>query len=1056
MKVVDELLSIWEERQEQGTPISPEELCAKHPELLDEVRWNIRALQAVDSHFGSTRADQSPLTIQSEPALAPIPLDAVKITTEYRIERLHASGGLGSVFVATDSTLNRQVAIKIPKWNQLSPELLGRFEREARVTGRMDHPGIVPVHALQRENPKHPCYVMRFVEGPTLYATIRALHQGAGAARSRDFYHSLGFRQLLQNLIAVSNIVAYAHGQGIIHRDIKPGNVIIGPFGETILLDWGLAKIIGEKDELMSNGVESGDCADVTATRTGQVLGTPAFAAPEQLLGNTKAIDQRSDVFSLGATLHFLLTGTLLVQQHETAKYLHRISSERLSLIKLSSRIPKPLAAICRTATHISSDLRYRGALEFADDIQRYLAHEPIHVMRDSMATRGFRWMRKHRATTAAGAISLLLLLAFSVLGLSLLSNFNRQLESTNNELATSNSALELSNREAQESRTAAELNFAAAADAVDQFLVAITDNDRLRQTDFSALRKDLLESSKPFLEKLRDQRPGEVSVEKSRVKAISKLASIDQETGRIEEAISGYLLCKTTLQSLIADHPDVAEFRSLLADCHSSLGWISNSQGNTEQTMEHYHTALELRRKLATEFPDDPKHRARVVKSQIALGILLRGQRDFVGAQKHFDESISTSEKLVADFPEIPDYQSSLATGLEHLGLLLARTGKLPSSLEKRRSALAIREKLVQRYPDSVSYRAYLALNQLNVGLALAESTNPAPAQEHYQVALEILEQLVREFPANPIYHEHLAKVHTNLGNLVAGLGDHPRAIEHHEKAIQINLQLSDRYPDNFDHVVSLGGSYSNFGYFLRNSDQETALEWFDKAVSILNKAKSMNPEDYTVRTFLRNTLDARATTYNMLARYTEAAEDWKQAAEYDESRVKPILLNQAEQARERAVLSEKFEQILMELAEVDSPLERIQFAQFCYARKLYARAATEFALGLDQQPQLLDEHAYNAACSAALALAGKGTDAVDLDTSQRGKLSQSALNWLQSDFTRISKGTSSGKTVFQHWLTDPDLEMLRQTERLTELPAQDQESWRALWVDVKKSIEE
>ena len=1056
MKVVDELLSIWEERQEQGTPISPEELCAKHPELLDEVRWNIRALQAVDSHFGSTRADQSPLTIKSEPALAPIPFDAVKITTEYRIERLHARGGLGSVFLATDSTLNRQVAIKIPKWNQLSPELLGRFEREARVTGRMDHPGIVPVHALQRENPKHPCYVMRFVEGPTLYATIRALHQDAGASRSRDFYHTLGFRQLLQNLIAVSNIVAYAHGQGIIHRDIKPGNVIVGPFGETILLDWGLAKIIGEKDELMANGVEPGDWADVTATRTGQVLGTPAFAAPEQLLGHTKAVDQRSDVFSLGATLHFLLTGTLLVQQHETAKYLHRISSERLSLIKLSSRIPKPLAAICRTATHISPDLRYPGALEFADDIQRYLAQEPIQVLRDSMATRGFRWMRKHRATTAATAIALLLLLGFSVLALSLLSNFNRQLESTNNELATSNLALERSNREAQESRTAAELNFAAAADAVDQFLVAITDNDRLRQTDFSALRKDLLESSKPFLEKLRDQKPGEVSVEKSRVKALSKLASIDLETGRIKEATSGYLLCKTTLQSLVANHPDEAEFRSLLADCHSSLGWISNSQGNTEQTMENYNTALELRRKLATEFPDDPKCRARVVKSQIGLGILLRGQRDFVGAQEHFDESISTSEQLVADFPEVPDYQSSLASSLEHLGLLLARTGKLSSSLEKRRAALAIREKLVQRYPDNVSYRAYLALNQLNVGLALAESNNPVQAQEHYQVALEILEQLVREFPANPVYHEYLAKIHNNLGNLVAGLGDHPRAIEHHEKSIQINLQLSDRYPDNFEYVVSLGGSYSNLGYFLRNSDQEAALEWFDKAVSILNKAKSMNPEDYTVRTFLRNTLDARATTYNMLARYSEAAEDWKQAAEYDESRGKPILLNQAEQAQERAVLSEKFEQILMELAEVDGTLERIQFAQFCHARKLYARAATEFALGLDQQPRLLDEHAYNAACSAALALAGKGTDAVDLDTSQRGKLSQSALNWLRSDFTRISKGTSSGKTVFQHWLTDPDLEILRQTARLTELPAQDQESWGALWVDVKKSIEE
>ncbi len=167
------------------------------------------------------------------------------------------------MYLAKDPDLHRTVAIKFPRTDRLSHEQWLRFEREAQITGQLNHPGIVPVHALKGDDSQHPCYVMRFVDGPTLQHKIDELYgtSAADKAASVDFYASLEIRQLLQNFVALCNIVAYAHEHGIIHRDIKPSNVILGPFGETLLMDWGLAKALVERDSVSEDGAAS-DSAD--------------------------------------------------------------------------------------------------------------------------------------------------------------------------------------------------------------------------------------------------------------------------------------------------------------------------------------------------------------------------------------------------------------------------------------------------------------------------------------------------------------------------------------------------------------------------------------------------------------------------------------------------------------------------------------------------------------------------------------------------------------------------------------------------------------------------
>jgi tRNA A-37 threonylcarbamoyl transferase component Bud32 len=229
----------------------------------------------------------------------------------YQVLRPHARGGLGEVFVARDQELHREVALKeIDAQHAEDPHSRGRFVREAEITGGLEHPGVVPVYGLGRHADGRPFYAMRFIRGETLKDAIARLHSSARRAPARG---DLEFRQLLGRFVAVCNAVAYAHSRGVIHRDLKPSNVMLGPYGETLVVDWGLAKAVGrnaaEEDGPVEPALVPVLAEDSSATRTGAALGTPAYMSPEQAAGQLDQLGPAGDVYSLGATLYALLTG---------------------------------------------------------------------------------------------------------------------------------------------------------------------------------------------------------------------------------------------------------------------------------------------------------------------------------------------------------------------------------------------------------------------------------------------------------------------------------------------------------------------------------------------------------------------------------------------------------------------------------------------------------------------------------------------------------------------------------------------------------------------------
>jgi tRNA A-37 threonylcarbamoyl transferase component Bud32 len=247
----------------------------------------------------------------------------------FRVLRPHARGGLGAVFVALDNELHREVALKqILEHHADDPASRARFLTEAEITGGLEHPGIVPVYGLGTYGDGRPYYAMRFVEGDSLKEAIAAYH----AARPRPDPAGVEFRKLLGRFVDVCEAIAYAHSKGVLHRDLKPHNVMLGRYGETLLIDWGLAKATGRRAP--SGPADSGEATLVPSSGgshepTLGVIGTPAFMSPEQASGRADALGPATDVYGLGATLYALLTGVPPVDGGSSEEVLGRTSPRR-------------------------------------------------------------------------------------------------------------------------------------------------------------------------------------------------------------------------------------------------------------------------------------------------------------------------------------------------------------------------------------------------------------------------------------------------------------------------------------------------------------------------------------------------------------------------------------------------------------------------------------------------------------------------------------------------------------------------------------------------------
>jgi WD40 repeat protein/tRNA A-37 threonylcarbamoyl transferase component Bud32 len=330
----------------------------------------------------------------------------------FRVLRSHAKGGLGEVSVAFDEELHREVALKeIQAHHADADESRARFIREAEITGKLEHPGVVPVYSLGQYTDGRPFYAMRFIQGESLQEAIEQYHRPEKASRDPS-ERAVAFRRLIGRFVEVCNAMAYAHSRRILHRDLKPDNIMLGPFGETLVVDWGLAKPLDLNETPAQDGGEASPAAanDSAATQAGVALGTPQFMSPEQAAGQHDQLGPASDVYSLGATLYCLLTGRPPYEGNDVWAILERLRQGESPPPprSVNRNVPRALDAICRKAMTRAVEARYSSARALADDLEHWLADEPVSAYRAPWHERLARWARRHR-TWVTGAAALLL-----------------------------------------------------------------------------------------------------------------------------------------------------------------------------------------------------------------------------------------------------------------------------------------------------------------------------------------------------------------------------------------------------------------------------------------------------------------------------------------------------------------------------------------------------------------------------------------------------------------------------------------------------------------------
>ncbi len=731
--------------------------------------------------------------------------------SRFQILRKHAKGGLGEVFVAFDLELHREVALKeIQERYADHDESRDRFVLEAEVTGGLEHPGIVPVYGLGRYRDGRPYYAMRFIRGDSLKDAIDQFH--AQDLEKRDpGRREIELRRLLARFIDVCDAIAFAHSRGVIHRDIKPANVMLGDFGETLVVDWGLAKALDQvdaKEEGSTFGpLKSRLTSGGSETLAGSTVGTPSYMSPEQARGEVENTGTASDIYSLGATLYHILTGQAPVKGKNVLDLLDKVKRGDFPPPRsVDRRVHRALEAICLKAMALDPSDRYPSARGPARDVERFLADEPVSVYREPIVARLARWAKRRKTlvtTTAA-------LLVVTVIALSIGTVLIRR----------------------EQART--EANFRLAKAAVDEMLSKFAEKDLAEIPQMERERRAMLAKALDFyLTFLRD-RSADRSLRRDVGLARLRLGDIDEMLGDYRGAESAYREALTAFEKSRVDRSiDLDAARTLL-----NLGVVLKKENRFDEAERDLSAARAIFKKHLEKRPKDSDVVRSINDCVYQLGTLLakRPGRTPEG-EAVYREAIAARRAIVEAERGGSDDLRKLARFLSNWGILIIKSDP-PRAESIFREAIALQDKLETDQGSLAGFQFERARTRVNLGSALDVQKRFEEAIPLYEQAVKGYRSLASSFPAVPDYQSELAGATSNWAMALRRLNRDAEAREALSKAIDIGEKLVDRFPDRPDFRFFLGSTISNLGVLLAEIGRK------DEAVEIFRRGtKTLDP---------------------------------------------------------------------------------------------------------------------------------------------------------------------------------------------------------------------
>jgi serine/threonine protein kinase/tetratricopeptide (TPR) repeat protein len=749
----------------------------------------------------------------------------------FRILRPHARGGLGEVFLAHDQELQRDVALKeIQTRHADEASSRARFLLEAQITGGLEHPGVVPVYGLGQYADGRPYYAMRFIRGESLKEAIDRFHAADVLGRAAG-ERSLALRELLSRFIAVCNAVAYAHSRGIIHRDLKPGNVMLGPYGETLVVDWGLAKAIGRAGDetcLPEATLRPTPAVAVTPTLFGQALGTPGFMSPEQAAGRLEDMGQKSDVYSLGATLYCLLTGKAPFEG-PLGEVLERVRRGQFRPPRqVKPTVLASLEAICLKAMALRPEDRYASAPALADDLQHWLADEPVSCYREPWPARLARWGRRHRPAVAG--IASLVLTGMVALGLGLFAVVREQRHTEEQRQAAVKAR--------QQAETQSQLALRTLKDVV-------FDIQSLPERVPAAhgMRRKMLQTAIAGLKEVAASASTAEQKDHSLIQAHCDLGDIFLEIGDTapgdwtNEAAGHYQQAVEIAQALLDAHPQSTAAQRDLALAYIRRGDARQKQGKTREAQDDYQKSMALRQRLA-DAGATPEAQRDLALAYNKMGDVSRLLGDSPGARDYFQKQLDLIRPLAAAQPNDREMQRDLSVAYERLGEVNLDLDQPAAARDAFQKDLDIAQKLADGDPDNVQAQLDLAISSQRLGDMSLRQGDSRAAGDLYQKSLDIRKKQVDADPQNPLLGQDLTISYERMGTLSLQRGETAASRAWYQKSLDLRQKLVDADRSNAQLQRDLFVSHHKVGKAaLRQGDMEAARKAFAHALEITQK---------------------------------------------------------------------------------------------------------------------------------------------------------------------------------------------------------------------------
>ena len=802
--LLSELL-LLEFHYRQNGPASPEiqdyyDRFPEHQELIN---------QAWEKSFGPVDS------LEPDDPNAPLPQ---AIQAKYAKRTLHRQGGIGRIWIAHDRNLDRKVALKDlqPQYTD-DPAVRERFVREARITGKLEHPNIVPVYQLrQGSDTTEPFYTMRLVEGKTLREMIAQHHL---EQKRRDQIN------LLNILTTVCQTIAYAHSQGVIHRDLKPDNIVVGDYGEIFVLDWGLARLIDEPPEPAGKTAATPITTSTETSRTGRTLagtriGTPAYMAPEQAAGATDQIGIATDIYGLGTILLEILTGQPPHQATNTDELIQQIQQSPTPAARsLNPTVAPALEAICHKAMSRTPSQRYASALDLKNEIQSWIADEPVNCYTDPWWARCSRWTRHHRRLINSAALLMLLATVGLAIGYGLLNRAQQQ---------------------TQQQKKSTEKDFQQARRVIEGLSDDINSPQAQQLSGFKPLQRQLTQQLLDFYLYFLEQHRGEPAYRADMADVHYQLGVLADSLETIDSARLHYQDSLRLFLQLSKEKPNHKSYQRKLSKCYNSLGNLNQGSGDFTTAEKNYLEASRILAALATEQPlnDSDRQLQLTVLNNLATLYMLHGNAV---------EAIACFQKILA-----PPQQGKPATPriqlAAHLNLsaLYRTAGNLPASGSSLGAARKILDQLRQeKFNPEFLHEQQLTwyISQANLEISLGRWK---AARDTSTAGIQAAEALVESHPGELKYEVSLAQLHLNTTAIWTNLGNPQQASNSNQNALLILHRLREKDPGNLKYQTDLSRGLHNLAEAERQlQHRETALRTIQLAIEKKRRIVEQFPQD-------------------------------------------------------------------------------------------------------------------------------------------------------------------------------------------------------------------